>query len=111
MEYNLVFHVFLKLNNMKHFNLFAIALMASMSLQAQNQVTLRFTSQMQGGNYQVLDSVKVMNLTRNWEEVLYYPDTVLQMTNSTGITETQIQGNVMLQNIPNPFNGVTEVSM
>ncbi|MDD3280981.1 MAG: T9SS type A sorting domain-containing protein [Bacteroidales bacterium] len=96
---------------MKHFTLFVIALAAGMSLQAQNYVNVRFTSQMQGGTYQVLDSVKVMNLTRGWEEMLYYPDTSLQMTNSTGIEETQSQGNALMQNIPNPFKASTEVSI
>ena len=96
---------------MKHFTLFAIAMAAGMSLQAQNYVNVRFTSQMQGGTYQVLDSIKVMNLTRGWEEMLYYPDTVLQMTNSTGIAETQTQGNALMQNIPNPFKASTEVSI
>jgi len=96
---------------MKHFTLFAIAIVAAMSLQAQNYVNVRFTSQMQGGAYQVLDSVKIMNLTRGWEEMLYYPDTVLQMTNSTGIAETQTQGNALMQNIPNPFKASTEVSI
>ncbi|MDD3280101.1 MAG: hypothetical protein PHC83_00825 [Bacteroidales bacterium] len=96
---------------MKHFTLLAIALTAGMSLQAQNFVNVRFTSQMQGGTYQVLDSVKVMNLTRGWEEMLYYPDTALQMTNSTGIEEIQTQGNALLQNIPNPFKASTEVSI
>jgi len=96
---------------MKHFTLFVIAMGAVMSLEAQNYVNVRFTSQMQGGTYQVLDSVKVMNLTRSWEEMLYYPDTVLQMTNSTGIAEIQTQGNALMQNIPNPFKSSTEVSI
>ncbi|MBP7103153.1 MAG: T9SS type A sorting domain-containing protein [Bacteroidales bacterium] len=96
---------------MRHLNLLIIILITTMSLQAQNYVNVRFTSQMQGGTYHVLDSVKVMNLTRGWEEMLYYPDTVLQMTNSTGIAETQTQGNALMQNIPNPFKASTEVSI
>jgi len=96
---------------MKHFTFLSIILSVVMSLEAQNYVNLRFTSKMQGGDYQVLDSVKVMNLTRGWEEMLYYPDTTLQMTNSTGIVEVQTQGNALLQNIPNPFKFSTEVSI
>jgi hypothetical protein len=96
---------------MKHFTFLSIILSVVMSLEAQNYVNLRFTSKMQGGDYQVLDSVKVMNLTRGWVEMLYYPDTTLQMTNSTGIAEVQTQGNALLQNIPNPFKFSTEVSI
>ncbi|MBP7103173.1 MAG: T9SS type A sorting domain-containing protein [Bacteroidales bacterium] len=94
---------------MKRSIFLVLALTAGMSLQAQNYVNLRFTSQMQGGSFQALDSVKIANVTRGWEQTIYYPDTVLQMINSTGIYEVKNQGNALMQNVPNPFNGNTKV--
>lgn len=101
---------YLNKRKMKTINLFLITFLISLSsVVAQNYVNLSFTSQMQDGSYQALDSVKVMNLTRGWEETVYYPDTVLQMTNSVGITETTNNAFQVDQNIPNPFNGSTEI--
>jgi len=96
---------------MKHLNFLAVALMAGMNLQAQHYVNLCFTAHMQGGSFQALDSVKITNVTRGWTETLYYPDTVLQLTNQTGITETKNRQNSLLQNVPNPFNGSTKVNL
>lgn len=96
---------------MKHINFLAIVLMATLGLQAQHYVNLRFTSRLLDGSYQALDSVKIINITRGWEETIYYPDTVLQMINSTGITEVENHANPVMQNIPNPFEGTTEVSL
>ena len=95
---------------MKTINLFLITHLISLSsVVAQNYVNLSFTSQMQDGSYQALDSVKVMNLTRGWEETVYYPDTVLQMINSVEIAETVNNSFQVEQNIPNPFNESTEI--
>jgi hypothetical protein len=96
---------------MKHINFLAIALMAGVSLQAQDYVNLRFTSRLLDGSCQALDSVKIINNTRGWEETIYYPDTVLQMINSTGISEVENHANSIMQNIPNPFKGTTEVNL
>ena len=94
---------------MKHINFLAVAFMACLSVQAQNYVRLRFTAQMQDGSYQALDSVKITNVTRGWTETVYYPDTVLQMTNVVGIAQVKASTNTIMQNVPNPFNGSTEV--
>ncbi|MDD3281635.1 MAG: T9SS type A sorting domain-containing protein [Bacteroidales bacterium] len=96
---------------MKHFTLLAIAFVAVMSLQAQNYVNVSFTSKMQDNAYHALDSVKVINVTRSWEEMLYYPDTVLQMINCVGINEVSGTEFRLFQNIPNPFQGSTEFSV
>ncbi len=89
-----------------------IAFMASMSLStAQNYVNLSFTAKMQGDSFQALDSVKILNVTRGWEETIYYPDTILQLTNSVGIAEAENIGFWVYQNMPNPFEVSTEVKV
>ena len=86
--------------------LFAVA----MAFSAMSQtVDLRFTGQLSGGSFVCLDSVKVENITRAWNETLVYPDTVLSFTN-VGIND--IQGGVSsLSAYPNPMGGRTTVSM
>ena len=88
-------------------------LLLCFGLYAQEEtVTLTFTGKQQNESYQQLDSVKVMNLTRNWTEVLYYPDTVLTM-NTVGIPGWENgKGSVKLyQNVPNPFSGITDFKL
>ena len=98
---------------MKKLLLFASMLLFCFGLYAQEEtVTLTFTGKQQNESYQQLDSVKVMNLTRNWTEVLYYPDTVLTM-NTVGIPGWENgKGSVKLyQNVPNPFSGITDFKL
>ena len=83
-----------------------------LSMQAQETVTLTFTGAREDLSFQRLDSVVITNLTNNWTEVIYYPDTLLIM-NTTGITSWErINGTPKLyQNTPNPFQGATDFSL
>lgn len=87
------------------------------ALSAQNQtVTLRFTGEKADSTYQQLDSISINNFSKSWNEILYYPDTVLEVTvgayDSTGVNEYESSGQTDLgQNYPNPFNGRTNVSV
>ncbi len=92
------------------FYLLTIVISINVSM-AQNYVNLRFTAKMQDNSFQALDSVKVINVTRGWEETIYYPDTVLQMVNSVGVVQTENSGYRLFQNTPNPFLGTTEVKV
>ena len=95
------------------YTIFFLAILASVvSLRAQDQVTLRFTGQNQNGDYVALGSVVVENITQHWQEVLYYPDTILNIE-LTGIGEFAMpDGGVRLfQNVPNPFDGVTDFAL
>ena len=82
------------------------------TLQAQDQVTLQFTGQDQNGGYVKLDRVLVENITKLWQEVLYYPDTTLSM-GGVGVEENPGvgEGVQLFQNVPNPFNGMTEFTL
>lgn len=82
---------------------FAIASMAQ-------TVTLTFTGIDNQNNHVSLDSIVVTNLTRGWQEVLYYPDTTLILTNNVGIADNGHAASVA-QNMPNPFDGTTNVGL
>ena len=75
------------------------------------EITVRFTGQLNGTSYCRLDSVAVTNLTRNWTETIEYPDTIIVLGGIVGtnlnIAATQGLG----QNIPNPFDCETRVEL
>ena len=81
-------------------------------LHAQDNVILQFTGQDQNGGYVKLDRVLVENISKHWQEVLYYPDTVLHI-GGVGIEENLGlgEGVRLFQNVPNPFEGVTDFSL
>ena len=94
--------------------LFVLALFFAfpLLLHAQDQVTLQFTGKNQNGDYVQLSGVVVENLSQHWQEVLYYPDTILNIGVS-GIEETGLgnKGVRLFQNVPNPFVGVTDFAL
>ena len=94
--------------------LFVLALFFAIPLllHAQDQVTLQFTGKNQNGDYVQLSGVVVENLSQHWQEVLYYPDTILNIGVS-GIEETGLgnKGVRLFQNVPNPFVGVTDFAL
>ena len=79
------------------------------TLQAQDQATLRFTGQNQNGQHVTLSTVTVENVSKHWQEMLYYPDTVLTI-GPVGIHDLQSEGKGvrLFQNVPNPFDGMTD---
>ena len=93
----------------KRLSLFVVMLFVG-SLVAQN-TTLTFTGRDTSNHFIPLNRVVISNLTRDWQETIDYPDTILVM-NSVGIEEYLQNDKVQLfQNIPNPFVGVTDFSL
>ena len=91
----------------------AIALLSiiSTSVYAQ-QVTLTFTGRDAVNHYVQLNRVAITNLTKSWQETIFWPDTVLTMQNGTGIEDYSENGGFALsQNNPNPFSRTTDVSL
>ena len=81
------------------------------TLQAQT-VTLTFTGKDANNNWVQLNRVAITNLTKGWQETIYWPDTTLTMQNGTGIDESVANGGFGLsQNNPNPFSGTTDVNL
>lgn len=61
------------------------------TLQAQT-VTLTFTGKDANNNWVQLNRVSITNLTKGWQETIYWPDTTLTMQNGTGIGESVANG-------------------
>ena len=101
---------------MKHLIYTLGILLATISTVMPQSVTLTFTGQDTNGIYVQLDSVVINNLTKGWQETLYWPDTILTMTN-TGIDDyegSMVNNDPLLQfaqNNPNPFDGTTHANI
>ena len=90
----------------------AIALMGMVATFGQT-VSLSFTGRDSADHYVQLDYVTVTNLTKGWQETIYYPDTIVVM-GETGIDDTKTLCTSSLhlsQNNPNPFIGITNVNL
>ena len=86
-------------------------LLAIGTIAFSQEITVRFTGQLNNSEYCRLDSVAITNLTRNWTETVEYPDTIIVLGGTVGtdlnIAATQGLG----QNIPNPFDCETRVEL
>ena len=87
----------------------AIVFLSMTVMPVMAQTTLTFMGKDANGQPVQLDSVRVCNLSRGWTEVLYASDLTLTMTNS-GVEQHDLQP-VLSQNVPNPFNGITDFSV
>ncbi len=92
-------------------NLFPLilVLMGMTMAFAQNSVTLTFECQNTDGSYLQPDSITIENITRNWQETIYYPDTTFTLMVGTGIQNHLSENS--LQVMPNPFNGTAKVNI
>ena len=96
-------------------NLFLlVCLLVCCTAAMAQSVTLTFTAKDSANQYVQLNRVVITNLTKNWQETIYWPDTTLTMQNGTGINDVETFQETSLklsQNNPNPFTGTTEVSL
>ena len=88
-----------------------IAMMFLCALLSAQTINLTFTGKLaENDKYVMLSYVIVQNQTRGWTEAIIWPDTVLMVTNATGIQDWQNNNSIaLLQNTPNPFSGTTDV--
>ena len=94
--------------------LLLVCLFACCTAAFAQTVTLGFTAKDSANQYVRLNRVVITNHTQNWQETIYWPDTVLVMQNVTGIADVETWYTTSLQlsqNIPNPFTGTTEVGL
>ncbi len=99
---------------MKKTFLLLICLLVCCVAAFSQSVTLTFTAKDVANHYVQLNRVTITNLTKSWQETIYWPDTTLTMQNGTGIGDVETHGRASLQlsqNNPNPFTGTTEVSL
>lgn len=76
-------------------------------------VIVNFTgNNSQNNEYVQLSQIEITNNTRGWSHTLTYPDTIAILIATTGIDENLVNNSFGLsQNIPNPFNGSTNVNL
>ncbi|MCQ2271642.1 MAG: hypothetical protein MJZ72_02485 [Bacteroidales bacterium] len=68
---------------MKKLLSFLAVVLISTAAFAQS-VTLTFTAKDAANQYVQLNRVVITNLTKGWQETIYWPDTTLIMQNGTG---------------------------
>ncbi|MBO7652899.1 MAG: fibrobacter succinogenes major paralogous domain-containing protein [Bacteroidales bacterium] len=91
-----------------------ILVMVCAGMFAQS-VTLTFTGRGSGGIvteeiYQQIDSIQVRNITHEWVQMIYYPDTVVVME-PLAVPMLDVRHSGLDQNVPNPFDCVTEADL
>lgn len=90
-----------------------ITMMFLCALLSAQTVSVTFSGRLaENEEYLPLSYVVVQNQMRGWKEVLVWPDTVLMMTDVTGIQDRPNTDVLALyQNTPNPFSGTTDVQL
>ena len=74
-------------------------------------VTITFTGRDADNHFIPFDRVEIGNVTRSWQETIYYPDTIIVM-GGTGIEENAFtKGFTLAQNNPNPFEVTTNATL
>lgn len=93
----------------KIYAFYLVALLGVTTAFAQSSVTLTFLCQTTDGGYLQPDSIIIENLTRNWSETIYYPDTVYTLNVGTSVPNYPNDNG--MQVMPNPFDGTTRVNI
>ncbi|MCD4729174.1 MAG: T9SS type A sorting domain-containing protein [Bacteroidales bacterium] len=75
-------------------------------------IELSFTA-INNGQYVILDSILIENLTLGGDTTLYAPDSVLALEYNTGFNDTELSDNTfsVSQNYPNPFTDKTIIKL
>ena len=77
---------------------------------AQN-TTIQFVGKDRTGNdYVRLNHVSVFDEDQLWHEMLYYPDTTLFL-GPVSVEDYAMQDFRLMQNVPNPFEGITDIAL
>lgn len=88
-----------------------LAIFFPLGMMSQS-VTVGFTGKDAANHYVQLDRVIISNVTKGWQETIYWPDLSIILNGENGINEyVNNEGFALLQNNPNPFNGTTDVNM
>ncbi len=77
-------------------------------------VTLTFTGRDAANHHVQTELFRVANLSKNWQEYLYWPDTVLILQKGTGFHDSempQLSSMELSPNSPNPFHGSTDIHL
>lgn len=75
----------------------------------QQSLRLSFIGQIGDGGYQKMDYIEIRNVTRDWFEVLYYPDTILVINPSVNVNDKE--NNEHIRIAPSIFQGETNINI
>ena len=93
--------------------MFCVAVLFASTCFAQT-ATITFTGRDAGNHHVELIYLTVTNVTKGWQEYLFWPDTVLTIQSGTGIQDKKTLPELSLQMLPhspNPFNGTADVTL
>ena len=80
-------------------------------MTAGAQQSLTFKGQDAMGNYVQLHHVVIEDVSQGWTDTLFYPDTILFLSEVGVPNYDQEEVFSVSQNVPNPFDGVTDFTM
>jgi len=86
-------------------------LLAFATLGFSQQITVKFSGQLNDSAYQCLDSVKVNNISRGWTETIHYPDTIVILNRTNSLGTISSDADALYQNVPNPFDCTTTAEL
>lgn len=91
-----------------------LAILLPVCVMAQT-VTIKFTAHDAASQHVQLNRVSITNISKGWQEQVFWPDTILKLQNGTGIDDTEMTYNTtslqLSQNNPNPFSCTTYVNL
>ena len=64
-----------------------IAAIVAINATFSQSVTLKFTGRDASNHHVQLNRVVITNMTKGWQETIYWPDTTLILQNGTGIDD------------------------
>ena len=85
--------------------LFLIACLSNGMMLTAQTITLTFTGRTFEADYIPLDSVTIFSYEGNWQETIYFTDTVFVMNPAVGITTYDSIPSAELKVFPNPTDG------
>ena len=85
--------------------LFLIACLSNGMMLTAQTITLTFTGRTFEADYIPLDSVTIFSYEGNWQETIYFTDTVFMMNPAVGITTYDSIPSAELKVFPNPTDG------
>ena len=99
------------MKNVIKISCFFLLLIGFLVVSKAQTTTITFTGRGTNNQYVPLQKIAVANLTRQWEDTLWFPDTILLFgtTNIEDYEKPMPFG--LLQSAPNPFDGKTTVSL
>ena len=75
------------------------------------QPNIRLSGQDVHGHYVQLHHAVIEDVTQGWSDTLFYPDTILVLSGVGVENYERVEELTLLQNTPNPFDGVTDFTL